>query len=108
MGDTTYHAMAFAEADIDNHGRFEPLAADMMPYGSGADIDAGPGDRRCRRTPTTRNGPDIRQFPPGAGQRVEVLEASSSAFARSGRPPAMIRLQAARAERSPPHGLIRA
>ena len=40
MGDTTYHAMAFAEGDIDNDGRFEPLAADMMPYGSGADIDA--------------------------------------------------------------------
>ena len=40
MGDTTYHAMAFTEGDIDNHGRFEPLAADMMPYGSGADIDA--------------------------------------------------------------------
>ena len=39
MGDTTYHAMAFAEGDIDNHGRFEPLAADMKPYGSGADID---------------------------------------------------------------------
>ena len=40
MGDTTYHAMAFAEGDIDNHGRFEPLAADMKPYSSGADIDA--------------------------------------------------------------------
>ena len=43
MGDTTYHAMAFAEGDIDNHGRFEPLAADMKPYGSGADIDAAWG-----------------------------------------------------------------
>ena len=42
-GDTTYHAMAFAEGDIDNDGRFEPLAADMMPYGSGADIDAAWG-----------------------------------------------------------------
>ena len=40
MGDTTCHAMAFAEGDIDNHGRFEPLVADMKPYGSGADIDA--------------------------------------------------------------------
>ena len=40
MGDATYHAMAFAEGDIDSDGRFEPLAADMMPYGSGADIDA--------------------------------------------------------------------
>ena len=40
MGDTTYHAMAFAEGDIDNHGRFEPFPADMKPYGSGADIDA--------------------------------------------------------------------
>ena len=40
MGDTTCHAMAFAEGDIDNHGRFEPLPADMKPYGSGADIDA--------------------------------------------------------------------
>ena len=34
MGDTTCHAMAFAEGDIDNHGRFEPLPADMKPYGS--------------------------------------------------------------------------
>ena len=31
MGDTTYHATAFAEGDIDNDGRFEPLAADMKP-----------------------------------------------------------------------------
>ena len=36
-------AMAFAEGDIDNDGRFEPLAADMKPYGSGADIDAACG-----------------------------------------------------------------
>ena len=44
MGDTTYyHATAFAEGDIDNDGRFEPLAADMKPYGSGADIDAAFG-----------------------------------------------------------------
>ena len=43
MGDTTYHAMAFAEGDIDNHGRFKLLAADMKPYGSGADIDAAWG-----------------------------------------------------------------
>ena len=43
--------MAFAEGDIDNDGRFEPLAADMKPYRSGADVDAGPGDRCCRRTP---------------------------------------------------------
>ena len=40
MGDTTYHAMAFAEGDIDNDGRFEPLMADMKPYRSGADVDA--------------------------------------------------------------------
>ena len=43
MGDTTYHAMAFAEGDIDNDGRFEPLAADMKPYRSGADVDAAWG-----------------------------------------------------------------
>ena len=43
IGDTTYHAMAFAEGDIDTHGRFEPLAADMMPYDSGADIDTAWG-----------------------------------------------------------------
>ena len=71
MGDTTYHAMAFAEGDIDNHGRFEPLAADMKPYGSGADTHAA-WDRCCRRTPTTRDGPDIRQCPPGAGRGRRV------------------------------------
>ena len=43
MGDTTFHSMAFAEGDIDNHGRFDPLAADMMPYSSGADIDPACG-----------------------------------------------------------------
>ena len=69
MGDTTYHAMAFAEGDIDNDGRFEPLAADMMPYGSRADIDAGPGDRCCRRTPNTGDGPDIRQMRSRCGTR---------------------------------------
>ena len=76
MGDTTYHAMVFTEGDIDNDGRFEPLAADMKPYGSGADIDAAcapvlPPDAG-RRTPTTRDGPDIRQCPPGAGRGRRV------------------------------------
>ena len=165
MGDTTYHAMAFAEGDIDNHGRFEPLAADMKPYGSGADIDAAcapvlPPDagrllhgtartyantlqvrdaagafrnrvagvrgrrhrlelvgsvrrsglrrrprpvhgqrhgRRGVRVPTRRGAAVDRLASAKAGkpapnavaERVEVLEASSSAFARSGRPPAM-------------------
>ena len=46
--------------------------------------------------------------PNAVAERVEVLEASSSAFARSGRPPGNVRLQAARAERPPPHALIRA
>ena len=163
MGDTTYHAMAFAEGDIDNHGRFEPLAADMKPYGSGADIDAAcapvlppdayytgrprptPMPSRCgtragafrnrvagvrrrrhrlelvgsvrrsglRRRPRpvhgqrhgrrgvrvpTRRGAAVDRLasakadkpaPNAVAERVEVLEASSSAFARSGRPHAM-------------------
>ena len=40
MGDTTHHAMAFAEGDIDNDGRFELFAADMKLYRSGSDVDA--------------------------------------------------------------------
>ena len=54
--------MAFAEGDIDNDGRFEPLAADMQPYRSGADVDAGPGDRCCRRTPDAYYGGTARTY----------------------------------------------
>ena len=156
--------MAFAEGDIDNDGRFEPLAADMKPYGSGADIDAAcapvlppdayytgrpghtPMPSRCGTRPArsatawpasgvdatgwnwsaqfgglgydgdlnlyTVNGMVGEAFgylpgaellltgwpvprraskpaPNAVAERVEVLEVSSSAFARSGRPPAM-------------------
>ena len=168
MGDTTCHAMAFAEGDIDNHGRVEPLAADMKPYGSGADIDAAcapvlppdagrllrgtartyantlqvrdaagafrnrvagvgvdatggrlrssplrrsglrrrprpvHGQRHGRRgvRPPTRRGAAVDRLasakagkpaPNAVAERVEVLEVSSSAFARSGRPPANVR-----------------
>ena len=55
----TYNTMAFTEGGIDNDGRFELFAADMRPYRSGADIDAGPRDRCCRRTPTTPDAPQI-------------------------------------------------
>ena len=153
----------FAEGDIDNHGRFEPLAADMKPYGSGADIDAAcapvlppdayytgrpghtPMPSRCgtrqARSATAwpasgvdatgwnwsaqfgglgydgdldlytvngmvgeafgylpRRGAAVDRLasakagkpaPNAVAERVEVLEVSSSAFARSGRPPAM-------------------
>ena len=181
---TTYNTMAFTEGDIDNDGRFKPLAADMKPYGSGADIDAacapvlppdagrllhgtartyanalqsrdaagafrnrvaGVRGRRhrlelvgsvrrsgLRRRPrplhgqrhgrrgvrvSARRGAAVDRLasakagkpaPNAVAERVEVLEVSSSAFARSGRPPANVRLQAARAERPPPHALIRA
>ena len=155
----------FAEGDIDNHGRFEPLAADMKPYGSRADNDAAcapvlPPDagrllhgtartyantlqvrdaagafrnrvagvrgrrhrlelvgsvrrsglrrrprpvrgqrhgRRGVRVPTRRgaavdrlaNAKADKPAVDAVAGRVEVLEVSSSAFARSGRPPAM-------------------
>ena len=137
MGDTTYyHAMAFAEGDMDNDGRFEPLAADMKPYGSGADIDAAWGPvlppdagrllhgtaghtpirSKCGTRParSATAWPGSASTPPAGTGRLSsellltgwpvprrasplsvlsrsgrVLEASSSAFARSGRPPAM-------------------
>ena len=41
-------------------------------------------------------------------RRADQLPRRYKAFARGGRPPASVRLQAARPERCPPHALIRA
>ena len=74
MGDTTYHAMAFAEGDIDNDGRFERLPGghEAVRFGSRHRRGLGTGAAAGRRTTTTRDGPDIRQCPPGAGRGRRV------------------------------------